>query len=204
MKQRESQPGSMELSRKLFPDFSESGQVDRKPMSKIRTVTADHLSYTWMSIPHVTQFDKADITELERFRKMYGAKVEEAGGKLTVTSILVKVITSALKMFPQFNTAIDMEKKEIMYKSYFNIGIAVDTENGLMVPVIKDADKKNLTEVSVEMNSLAEKARTRKVSLEDLQGACFTITNLGGIGGTYFTPIVNAPETAILGVSRRR
>ena len=171
-------------------------------MSKIRTVTADHLSYAWMTIPHVTQFDKADITELERFRKMYGAKVEEAGGKLTVTSILVKVITSALKMFPQFNTAIDMEKKEIIYKSYFNIGIAVDTENGLMVPVIKDADKKNLTEVSIEMNSLAEKARNRKVSLEDLQGACFTITNLGGIGGTYFTPIVNAPETAILGVSR--
>lgn len=201
--ERESQPKTgIGIKQEALPDFSKYGQVERKPMSKIRTVTADHLSYAWMNIPHVTQFDKADITELEKFRKLYGPKVEKAGGKLTVTSILVKVMTAALKKFPQFNAAIDMEKKEIIYKSYFNIGIAVDTENGLMVPVIKEADKKNLTEISVEMNSLAEKARGRKVSLEDIQGACITITNLGGIGGTYFTPIVNAPEVAILGVSR--
>jgi len=190
------------IKEESLPDFSRFGEVERKPMSNIRSKTADHLSYAWISIPHVTQHDKADITELEKIRSEFNPKVEKAGGKLTITAILIKVATAALKVFPQFNSSIDMEKKEIIYKKYFNIGVAVDTEHGLIVPVIKDADKKNLIEISVELAAVAEKARNRKISLEELQGGCFTITNLGGIGGTSFTPIVNAPEVAILGVSR--
>ena len=185
-----------------LPDFTKYGTVENVPMTKIRKVTAKHLSYAWSTIPHVTQFDKADITVLEKARKAFNPKVEEAGGKLTVTSILIKVITAALKKFPTFNCSIDIEKQEIIYKKYYNIGIAVDTENGLMVPVLKNADTKNLTVLSVEMGQLAMKARDRKISLDELQGGCFTITNLGGIGGTSFTPIVNSPEVAILGVSR--
>ena len=185
-----------------LPDFSKYGDIEKVSMTKIRKVTAKHLSYAWSTIPHVTQFDKADITVLEKARKAFNPKVEEAGGKLTVTSILIKVLTAALKKFSTFNCSIDMEKQEIIYKKYYNIGIAVDTENGLMVPVIKNTDTKNLTELSVEMGQLAKKARDRKISLEELQGGSITITNLGGIGGTYFTPIVNSPEVAILGVSR--
>jgi pyruvate dehydrogenase E2 component (dihydrolipoamide acetyltransferase) len=201
--EREALPsGGLGIRQEPLPDFTRFGTVERKPMSKIRTITAEHLSYAWNSVPHVSQFDKADITEVEKFRKSYGSKVEKTGGKLTVTSILLKVIAFGLKKFPQFNSSIDMEKKEIIYKNYFNIGVAVDTDHGLIVPVIKEVDRKNLTEISAELNSLAEKARTRKISLDELQGGCFTITNLGGIGGTYFTPIVNAPEVAILGVSR--
>lgn len=190
------------IKAEALPDFSKFGEVKKVEMSNIRKKTAEHLSYAWATIPHVTQFDKADITNLEKTRNELSKIVEKSGAKLTVTGILVKVVVEALKKFPQFNSSIDMEKKEIIYKNYFNIGIAVDTEHGLIVPVIKDADKKSLTQISVDMNLLAEKARTKKIGLEDLQGGCFTITNLGGIGGTYFTPIVNSPEVAILGVSR--
>lgn len=190
------------IKAEALPDFSKYGEIKKVEMSNIRKKTAEHLSYAWATIPHVTQFDKADITNLEKTRKELSKIIEKSGAKLTVTGILVKVIVEALKKFPQFNSSIDMEKKEIIYKNYFNIGIAVDTEYGLIVPVIKSADKKSLTEISVEMNALAEKARAKKISLDDLQGGCFTITNLGGIGGTYFTPIVNSPEVAILGVSR--
>ena len=185
-----------------LPDFTKFGSVDVKPMSNIRMKTADHLSYAWQVIPHVTQFDKADVTALEEWRKQYTPYFEIKKSKLTVTAVLVKIITSALKVFPQFNSSIDMVKKEIVYKNYFNVGIAVDTEHGLIVPVIKNADRMNILEISQELNTIAEKARNRKVSLEDLQGGCITITNLGGIGGTGFTPIVNSPEVAILGVSR--
>ncbi len=185
-----------------LPDFSKFGSIERKTMSNIRTKTAEHLSYSWTSIPHVTQHDKADITELEKLRKVFNPKIEKAGGKLTVTSLLLKIVAAGLKVFPQFNSSIDMEKKEIIFKKYYNVGIAVDTEHGLIVPVIKNVDSKNITELSVELNTIAEKARIRKISLEELQGGCMTITNLGGIGGTSFTPIVNSPEVAILGVSR--
>jgi pyruvate dehydrogenase E2 component (dihydrolipoamide acetyltransferase) len=185
-----------------LPDFSKYGTIESQPMSNIRLKTAQHLSNAWQSIPHVTQFDKADITELEKFRKSYAKQAEKQGVKLTVTAILVKIITSALKKFPQFNSSVDMANQAIIYKNYFNIGIAVDTDFGLIVPVIKNADQMNVIEISKEMNALAEKARNKKVSVADLQGGCFTITNLGGIGGTAFTPIVNAPEVAILGVSR--
>jgi pyruvate dehydrogenase E2 component (dihydrolipoamide acetyltransferase) len=190
------------IKQKALPDFSKFGAIEIVEMTKIRKVTAEHLSYAWTTIPHVTQHDKADITQLEKSRKQYKPEVEKAGGKLTITSILLKIIIAALKEFPQFNSSIDMDSKEIIYKKYFNIGVAVDTEHGLMVPVVKNVDEKNLIELSVKMGELAKKAREKKISLEDLQGGSFTITNLGGIGGTLFTPVVNSPEVAILGVSR--
>lgn len=185
-----------------LPDFSKYGDVETVAMSNIRQKTAEHLSHAWHTVPHVTQFDKADITQLEEFRKSYAKTAEKFGVKLTVTAILVKIISSAMKTFPQFNASVDMQNKTIVYKKYFNIGIAVDTEFGLIVPVIKNADRMNIIEISKEINALAEKARNKKVGVADLQGGCFTITNLGGIGGTSFTPIVNSPEVAILGVSK--
>lgn len=194
--------GGVSIPKETLPDFSKWGEIDRQPMTNIRRKTAEHLSYAWATIPHVTQFDKADITELEKLRKQFGKKVEQAGGKLTVTGILLKVIASAIKVFPQFNSSVDMEKNEIVYKKYFNIGIAVDTERGLLVPVIRDVDKKNITEISAELNEISKKARDKKLTLEEMQGGSFTISNLGGIGGTYFTPIINSPEVAILGVSK--
>ncbi len=190
------------IKREALPDFTKWGSVRKESMSNVRKKTAEHLSYAWVTIPHVTQFDKADITDLERLRKQFGKKVEAAGGKLTITAILMKVLASALKVFPQFNSSIDMDKKEIIYKEYFNIGIAVDTEKGLIVPVVRDVDKKNILQLAADLTEISEKARDKKVTLEDMQGASFTISNLGGIGGTAFTPIVNSPEVAILGVSR--
>lgn len=189
----------LNIKAESLPDFSKFGSINKVEMTNIRKKTADHLSYAWAMIPHVTQCDKADITLLEKTRKELNKTSES---KLTVTAILVKIIVEALKKFPQFNSSIDMEKKEIIYKNYFNIGVAVDTEFGLIVPVIKNADKISLSEIATGMNVLAEKARNKKIGLEDLQGGCFSISNLGGIGGTYFTPIVNSPEVAILGVSR--
>ncbi len=171
-------------------------------MSGIRLKTAEHLSQAWATVPQVTQFDKADITELEEHRKRFGEKVDAAGGKLTVTAILLKVISSALRAFPQFNASVDLARNEIIYKKYMNVGVAVDTDRGLLVPVIRDVDTKNIMQLSVELSQLAEKARNRKLTLEEMQGGCFTITNLGGIGGIAFSPIVNFPEVAILGISR--
>ncbi|MEJ2193809.1 MAG: 2-oxo acid dehydrogenase subunit E2 [Ignavibacteriaceae bacterium] len=191
-----------EIMQEPLPDFNKFGKVERVKMTKIRKVTAEHLSYAWATIPHVTQFDKADITQLEKARKEFNIQLEKDDGKLTVTAIILKIISTALEKFPQFNSSIDIKTKEIIYKKYFNVGIAVDTEHGLIVPVIKDVDKKSLIELSNEMNELAKKAREKKISLEELQGGCITITNLGGLGGTAFTPVVNSPEVAILGVSR--
>ena len=187
-----------------LPDFTRWGSVDRQPMRAVRRKTAEHLSAAWATIPHVTQCDLADITGLEELRKKYTKQVEAAGGNLTVTSIAVKVIAAALRVFPQFNASIDLAADEIILKKYVNIGVAVDTDRGLLVPVIRDADQKNIVQLSVELAQLSEKARSRKISLEEMQGGCFSISNLGGIGGTYFTPIVNAPEVAILGISRAR
>jgi len=192
----------LNIKSELLPDFTKFGAIKKAEMTNIRKKTANHLSYAWATISHVTQFDKADITLLEKTRKELNKENEKSDIKLTVTAILVKIIVEALREFPQFNSSIDMEKKEIIYKEYFNLGVAVDTDFGLIVPVIKNVDKKSLTEISIDMNALAEKARNKKIGLDDLQGGCFTISNLGGIGGTYFTPIVNSPEVAILGVSR--
>jgi pyruvate dehydrogenase E2 component (dihydrolipoyllysine-residue acetyltransferase) len=185
-----------------LPDFSRWGDIERQPMRAVRRKTAEHLSAVWPAVPHVTQCDLADITALEELRKKHAKEVEAAGGSLTVTAIAVKVVAAALRRYPQFNASIDMAAGEIVFKKYVNIGIAVDTDRGLLVPVIRNADQKNITQLSIELAQLSEKARTRKIALEEMQGGCFSISNLGGIGGTYFTPIVNAPEVAILGISR--
>jgi len=195
-------PAVVQTVTEPLPDFSRWGNVQRKPMSTVRQRTAEHLSNAWTTIPHVTHFDKADMTHLEEFRKTHAQKVEAAGGKLTVTAILLKTITAALKIFPRFNASVDMQANEIVYKQYYNVGVAVDTDRGLLVPVIHDADKKSLLELAVELNELAELARTKKLPLEKMQGGNFTISNLGGIGGTAFTPIIHYPEAAILGVAR--
>ena len=171
-------------------------------MSNVRRATARAMGQSWSTIPMVTQFDKADITELEQLRAQYGKRAEAAGGKLTPTAIILKVVAAALKRFPQFNASIDMANEEIVVKQYVHVGVAVDTDRGLLVPVLRDVDQKNVIQLAVELNQIAQKARDRKLGLEDMQGGCFTISNLGGIGGTGFTPLVNGPEVAILGVSR--
>ncbi len=185
-----------------LPDFSKWGGIERATMGGIRRATAKHMATAWTTIPHVTNFDKADITELERLRKQHTSKVEAAGGKLTITAILLKIAAGALKQFPQFCASVDMEKAEIIYKKYCHIGVAVDTPQGLLAPVIRDVDQKSIIELAVEISQAVEKARNRKLSLEEMQGGTFTISNLGGIGGTNFAPIINAPEVAILGVAR--
>lgn len=195
-------PGLAGFSVPQLPDFSKWGQIERKPMSPIRQKTAENMITSWLSVARVTQYDKADITELEEHRKKFSNKVEGAGGKLTVTAVLLKVVASALKTFPQFNASIDVAKNEIIYKKYYHVGVAVDTDRGLLVPVIRDVDKKNILQLSVALTESAEKARSKKLSLEEMQGGTFTITNLGGIGGTAFSPIVYYPQVAILGISR--
>jgi pyruvate dehydrogenase E2 component (dihydrolipoamide acetyltransferase) len=184
-----------------LPDLDKWGAVERQAMSSVRRKTAEHLTRGWTA-PHVTNHDRADITELEKLRKRYAERAQAAGGKLTMTAIALKIVASALKVFPQFNASIDMEKEEIAFKKYIHIGVAVDTERGLLVPVVRDVDRKNILELAVELSEVAEKARARKLTLEEMQGGSFTITNLGGIGGTAFTPIINWPEVAILGMSR--
>ncbi len=190
------------LRQPTLPDFSKWGKIERVSMRGVRRKTAEHMWEAWSSIPHVTQSDKADITELEQLRTRFGPKAQEAGGKMTVTAIALKVCASALKIFPQFNASIDMEKEEIVYKQFINIGVAVDTDRGLLVPVIRDVDKKNIVELAAELTQLSRKARDKKLTPADMEGGTFTITNLGGIGGTGFSPIVNYPEVAILGLSR--
>ena len=185
-----------------LPDFSRWGNVDRQPLSNVRRVTAERLLQAWTTNPQVTQFDKADITEVEQWRKEYGKCADAAGGKLTLTAILLKVAAAALKRFPQFNASLDMARNEVVYKQYINIGVAVDTDRGLLVPVVREVARKNIVQLAIELAQIAEKARSKKLSPDDMQGGCFTISNLGGIGGTGFTPIVNPPEVAILGVAR--
>ena len=187
-----------------LPDFGKWGKVERVSMRGVRRKTAEHLRQAWNTIPHVTQQDRADITELEHLRAKFASRAEAAGGKMTVTAIALKVCASALKVFPQFNASIDTSKEEIIYKQYINIGVAVDTDRGLLVPVIRDVEKKNIVELAVEMTQLSKKAREKKITVEEMEGGTFTITNLGGIGGTGFSPIVNHPEVAILGLSRSR
>lgn len=195
-------PGGAHLAPPPLPDFTKWGSVERVSMRGVRRKTAEHLWEAWHTIPHVTQNDKADITELEQLRARFAPKAEEAGGKMTVTAIALKVCASALKIFPQFNASIDLAKEEIVYKQYINIGVAVDTDRGLLVPVIRDVDKKNIVELAAELTQLSKKARDKKLTPGEMEGGTFTITNLGGIGGTGFSPIVNFPEVAILGLSR--
>ncbi|MGR6036559.1 MAG: 2-oxo acid dehydrogenase subunit E2 [Candidatus Nitrosoglobus sp.] len=186
-----------------LPQFEKWGAVKRESMSKVRGKIAEHMTHAW-TIPHVTQHDHADITKLEQDRKRLAERVEKAGGKLTLTAIALKVAASALKIFPRFNTSLDLTTKELIYKQYCHIGVAVDTEYGLLVPVIRQVNQKNITELAVELTELAEKARSRKLSPEEMEGSTFTITNLGGLGGSHFTPIINWPAVAILGISRAK
>lgn len=187
-----------------LPDFAKWGPVSREAMSTIRKMTADQMARAWREIPHVTQHDEADITELEALRKRFAPRAEAAGGKLTITAILLKILAAALKVFPKFNASLDSARQEIVLKQYYHLGVAVDTPRGLLVPVLRDADRRNIIQLAVELGRLAAAARDGKLAPNDLAGGTFTLTNLGGIGGSFFTPIVNAPEVAILGAGRAR
>lgn len=183
-------------------DFAQFGEIEAVKMSKIKKLTAMNMSRNWLNIPHVTQFDDVDITEMEAFRKAMKADAEKAGVRLTPVPFLLKACAAALKAEPSFNVSMHADGEHIVHKKYINIGMAVDTPNGLMVPVIRDVDKKGLYELAEEAVALAKKARDGKLLPKEMQGGCFTISSLGAIGGTGFTPIVNAPEVGILGISR--
>jgi pyruvate dehydrogenase E2 component (dihydrolipoamide acetyltransferase) len=183
-------------------DFSRYGEVSIEPRSRIQKISAGHLHRNWVSIPHVTQHDEADITDMENFRKAHTAEAEKRGFKLTPLVFLIKASVAALKKFPQFNSSLDESGENLILKSFFNIGIAVDTPQGLVVPVLRDCERKGIMELASELSELSAVARDQKLKPQDIQGGCFSISSLGGIGGTAFTPIINAPEVAILGVSR--
>jgi len=183
-------------------DFSKWGSVQKKPMTLIRKTISDRMVENWNAIPHVTQFDEADVTQLLELRKKHVEAYEKKGAKLTVTSFVLKAVANALKKYPVINSSVDDVNKEIIFKDYVHLGVAVDTEQGLLVPVIRDADKKNLFELSQSLSELAEKTRQKKISIEEMQGGTFTISNLGIIGGGHFTPIINKPEVAILGIGK--
>ncbi len=194
-------PGFGMVQSAPMPDFSKFGPIEKQPMNKIFRTAAANLHAAWVTIPHVTQHDLADITELEAARKRY-VKANPNAPKITMTAIIIKAVVGALKAYPTFNSSVDMQSGELIVKQYYHIGVAVDTPNGLVVPVIRNCDQKNILQVAAELGEIAGRARDRKLKTEDMQGGTFTITNLGGIGGTGFTPIVNYPEVAILGMSR--
>ena len=196
-----SSPGFGMVQAAAMPDFSKFGPVEKISMNKIFRMAAANLHTAWITIPHVTQHDLADITELESARKRY-VKANPGSPKITMTAIMIKAVVGALKAFPNFNSSVDMVSGELVQKKYYHIGVAVDTPHGLVVPVIRNCDQKNVLQVAAELTDLAGRARDRKLKTEEMQGGSFTITNLGGIGGTAFTPIVNYPEVAILGMSR--
>jgi len=183
-------------------DFSKWGPVTRKHATPLRRVIIQRMTESWTTIPHVTQFDTADITALMELRKKYATPYEQKGARLTLTSFVLKAVVNTLKKHPAFNSSLDSVAEEIVIKDYYHIGLAVDTEQGLLVPVLRDVDKKNLLEISREVGDLAEKARTRRLTLDEMKGGTFTISNQGGIGGAHFTPIINKPEVAILGLGR--
>ena len=197
----ETHRGTYQPNIPALPDFSKWGDIERKKMGTVRRLTAENLTMAW-TIPHVTNHDRADITDLDQLRKMNKQKAKDAGGNLTITPILIKIVSSALKVFPEFNASIDMESNEIIYKKFVNIGFAVDTERGLFVPNIQNADKKNIIDIAVELSDISERTRNKKITPDELKGSTFTVSNLGGIGGTYFSPIIYYPDVAILGVSK--
>ena len=183
-------------------DFSQWGEVEVKPLTKINKLTGKFLHRNWVTIPHVTQFEEADITELEAFRKQSNDEYAKQGIKFTLLSFIMKALVVAMKKYPRFNSSLDASGENLIMKNYYHIGIAVDTPDGLVVPVVRDVDKKTIVDISVELKELSQKARDKKLTPSDMQGGCMSISSLGGIGGTKFTPIVNAPEVAILGVSK--
>ena len=183
-------------------DFSQFGDIETQPLTKINKLTGQFLHRNWVTVPHVTQFDEADITELEKFRKQLNEEHKNEGIRVTVLAFLMKALVSALKEYPRFNSSLDATGENLVLKKYIHIGVAVDTPDGLVVPVIRDCDRKSLIELANELIEASIKARDKKLSPADMSGGCISISSLGGIGGTAFTPIVNAPEVAILGVSR--
>jgi len=183
-------------------DFSKFGEIETKPLSKINKLTGKFLHRNWVTIPHVTQFDEADITSLEAFRKQLNKEHEKEGIKFTMLSFIMKAVAVGMKKYPRFNSSLDPSGENLIMKSYFNIGVAVDTPDGLVVPVVRDVDTKSLIDISKELKEISVKARDKKLKPSDMQGGSMSISSLGGIGGTKFTPIVNAPEVAILGVSK--
>lgn len=183
-------------------DFAKFGEIDRQPLSRIQKISGPNLHRNWVTIPHVTQFDQADITDMEAFRKASKHEAEQAGTKMTPLVFLIKAVVAGLKEFPAFNASLSADGQSLIYKQYFHIGFAADTPHGLMVPVIRDCDQKSLLELAKDLTELSGRARDGKLSREQMQGGCMSISSLGGIGGTAFTPIINAPEVAILGVSR--
>jgi pyruvate dehydrogenase E2 component (dihydrolipoamide acetyltransferase) len=194
--------GPLQLPAVPQVDFSAFGEIEERPLSRIKKISGTHLTACWLNIPHVTQFDEADITELEAFRQAQKAVAEKQGLRLTFLPFLMKAVVAALQSMPEFNSSLSADGERLILKHYFHIGVAVDTPNGLMVPVIRDVDRKGIMELSRELMEVSGRAREGKLLPEDLKGGCFSISSLGGIGGTAFTPIVNAPEVAILGVSR--
>jgi pyruvate dehydrogenase E2 component (dihydrolipoamide acetyltransferase) len=187
-----------------LPDFAQWGAVERQPFRSIRRATARQMVTAWSQIPHVTSQDMVDITRLEAFRQKHKEEIKAAGGRLTLTVFAMKAAATALKVYPMFNSSLDLAAQEIVVKKYFNIGVAVDTEDGLIVPVIRDVDRKSIRELAIELHECIRRTRSRKVALEELQGGTFTITNAGAMGGGFFTPIINYPQVAILGLGRGR
>jgi pyruvate dehydrogenase E2 component (dihydrolipoamide acetyltransferase) len=183
-------------------DFAKFGAIETRPLSRIKKISGANLHRNWVTVPHVTQFDEADITELEIFRKELGAEYAAQGIKITPLAFMLKAVVTALQKFPEFNSSLDASGENLVLKQYFHIGVAVDTPDGLMVPVLRDVDKKGIVQLAKELGEISAKARDKKITAADMQGGCFTISSLGGIGGTAFTPIINAPEVGILGVSR--
>ncbi len=194
--------GVLPFAAKPAIDFSKFGAISTEPLSKIQKLSGANLHQNWVGIPHVTQFDEADITELEAFRQEHKAKAKAQGVKLTPIAFIMKAVVVALKAFPRFNSSLSADGSELIVKQYYNIGVAVDTPQGLVVPVIREVDQKGLYDLALELSEISEKARTKGLTMKQMQGGCFTISSLGGIGGTAFTPIINAPEVAILGVSK--
>jgi pyruvate dehydrogenase E2 component (dihydrolipoamide acetyltransferase) len=197
-------PGSpgVALPRINVPDFAQFGPIESKPLGRVQRISGSRLHASWVNLPHVTQFDEADVTELEETRKALKAKADSAGIKLTTLAFIVRACVKALQQFPLFNTSLDASGENLIYKKYIHIGFAADTPNGLLVPVIRDADRKDIYEIARSLGELSAKARSGKLAGAEMQGGSFTVSSLGGIGGTAFTPIINAPEVAILGVSR--
>ena len=191
-------------ARPPLPDFAQFGPIERVPLTRLRRTVARNMALAWSEIPHVTLFHTADVTELEAMRQQYKQRAAEAGGSLTITSILIKIVAAALRVHPRVNASIDLEAEELVLKQYCHIGVAVDTDRGLVVPVIRDVDKKNIVELGVELTQVSQRARDGDLTLDDMRGATFTVTNLGGLGTEHFSPIINYPEVAILGVGRSR
>ena len=194
---------SISSAARTLPDFSTFGETEILNLNKIKQTTATHMAATWQTVPQVTNHNEVDITDLEKIRQKYKKSIEEEGGKLTFTIILLKALVKTLIKFPHFNASYNSQNQTLVLKKYYHLGLAVDTENGLLVPVLKDVDKKKLLDIALEVGELSQKARDRKLSAEEMQGSCFTVSSLGGLGKIkFFSPIVNWPDVAILGISR--